>query len=475
MAIKKALVLYLSLISTLSWANEVDDLPIVSSQTQQIPMHPSNIAFPSPLSTNVEHKKRLLSEHKDEYLKHTKRLKETARITINPHDLTHEQFVALMRCTKGWGIEADCPSPLTNAYKPLQPLFEQQAKPKIPILTMSGGGTRGIIEARICEYIETETGIPIHKLFRLVAATSTGGIIAGGLCFKKPLPKEVNSNAPTDESTDPTSCQAPPYTAKEIVELYRTMAKEIFSKYYYSSLRGLNGTQYSNAPAIKAYQQFYGQARFSQAETTLILTAQNLSESEPYIFSSEKARKTPENEELNQEVWKAMTGATAAPTYLEPIEISGKMMGDGGISNNNPLLIGITEACAQFNVMPHELLILSLGTGLVKADSNKSFKGLGAISWLEEISTNIFNGKAQDFIAKTMLDNSQESDFFGNEGQWLRLQPTLPEELYHLSSYSPKFFDALIKIAEAHIEENKKALDQFIEKVVAAYKLRTAK
>lgn len=49
------------------------------------------------------------------------------------------------------------------------------------ILSIDGGGIRGIIPATILAYIEEQTGKRIFQLFDLIAGTSTGGIIALGL------------------------------------------------------------------------------------------------------------------------------------------------------------------------------------------------------------------------------------------------------------------------------------------------------
>ena len=46
------------------------------------------------------------------------------------------------------------------------------------ILSIDGGGIRGIIPATILSYIEDKTQKPIANCFDLIAGTSTGGIIA---------------------------------------------------------------------------------------------------------------------------------------------------------------------------------------------------------------------------------------------------------------------------------------------------------
>ena len=54
------------------------------------------------------------------------------------------------------------------------------------ILSIDGGGIRGIIPLKILAHIEKETGAQIADLFNFMASTSTEGIIALGLNTKKP-------------------------------------------------------------------------------------------------------------------------------------------------------------------------------------------------------------------------------------------------------------------------------------------------
>jgi patatin-like phospholipase/acyl hydrolase len=49
------------------------------------------------------------------------------------------------------------------------------------VLSIDGGGIRGIIPAMILAEIEDRTGKPIAEMFDLIAGTSTGGILALGL------------------------------------------------------------------------------------------------------------------------------------------------------------------------------------------------------------------------------------------------------------------------------------------------------
>ncbi|GFQ98218.1 patatin [Trichonephila clavata] len=52
------------------------------------------------------------------------------------------------------------------------------------ILSVDGGGIRGIIPAIILAEIEKRARKPISQIFDLMAGTSTGGIVVAGLCKK---------------------------------------------------------------------------------------------------------------------------------------------------------------------------------------------------------------------------------------------------------------------------------------------------
>ena len=53
--------------------------------------------------------------------------------------------------------------------------------PLFTILSIDGGGIRGIIPAMILAEIERRTGFRVAQMFDLIAGTSTGGVLALGL------------------------------------------------------------------------------------------------------------------------------------------------------------------------------------------------------------------------------------------------------------------------------------------------------
>ena len=81
------------------------------------------------------------------------------------------------------------------------------------ILSIDGGGIRGIIPALVLDYLEQQSNKSTSELFDLSVGTSSGGIIALGL-------------AQADESGRPK------YSAHDLVDFLRIAAVKFFKKRY---------------------------------------------------------------------------------------------------------------------------------------------------------------------------------------------------------------------------------------------------
>jgi uncharacterized protein len=79
------------------------------------------------------------------------------------------------------------------------------------VLSIDGGGIKGIIPAMILAEIERRAEKRIAEVFDLVAGTSTGGILALGL-------------------TKPGQDGGPEYSAKKLIDLYETEGGKIFDR-----------------------------------------------------------------------------------------------------------------------------------------------------------------------------------------------------------------------------------------------------
>jgi uncharacterized protein len=63
---------------------------------------------------------------------------------------------------------------------------------KFKILSIDGGGIKGLYPARILQLIEEQYDIKIADQFDMICGTSTGGLIALALSIKKPASEIVS-------------------------------------------------------------------------------------------------------------------------------------------------------------------------------------------------------------------------------------------------------------------------------------------
>ncbi|MGL9779880.1 MAG: patatin-like phospholipase family protein, partial [Wolbachia sp.] len=107
------------------------------------------------------------------------------------------------------------------------------------ILSVDGGGIRGIIPAIILAEIEKRARKPIAEIFDLMAGTSTGGIVVAGLCKK----------------------DKPQYSANDLVELYREYGPYIFKSSFFrrSILSWFNCAQYPHKNIESILEKYFGE------------------------------------------------------------------------------------------------------------------------------------------------------------------------------------------------------------------------
>ena len=144
------------------------------------------------------------------------------------------------------------------------------------ILSIDGGGIRGIIPAMVLAELERRTGRPTCKLFDLIAGTSTGGVLALAL-------------------TKPDAAGSPEFSAARLIELYELEGDRIFSPAWHrwkiiGFLYDLFFVRYSARNIGRVLRQYFGDTRLSEAITPLLITAYELEQRDPWLFKSEKAK-----------------------------------------------------------------------------------------------------------------------------------------------------------------------------------------
>jgi patatin-like phospholipase/acyl hydrolase len=261
------------------------------------------------------------------------------------------------------------------------------------VLSIDGGGIRGLIPALVLTEIEERSGKRIWELFDLIAGTSTGGILACALCAPDPLP------------------------AEQLVGLYEDEGPKIFDRSVWQRIRsaeGLLDEKYDAAALDRALERFLSDKRLAETKPDLLIPAYNMGDPGPYFFKSRKAREEGEDYALSE----VARATSAAPTYFEPFQLSGEALVDGGVFATNPAMCAVAEVM-RFQPTA-DLLLLSLGTG--QRTHKRSFdeiKNWGLVEWAKPILDVVFDGvsDAVDYQLQHVLD----------EGHYWRLQVELTQ------------------------------------------------
>ncbi|QNU68379.1 patatin-like phospholipase family protein [Ruminiclostridium herbifermentans] len=257
---------------------------------------------------------------------------------------------------------------------------------KAKILSIDGGGIRGIIPAMVLAEIEKMTSKPICKLFDFISGTSTGGIIT--LCLTKPS----NNNQ-----------DLPEYSAQDIVNLYVENGKKIFSSdilHRIISFNGLFDEKYSSDGIESLLKKYLGTSKLSECLTRVLIPSYEIELRRPFFFKSWLA-KSKNDKKHNFYMWQVARATSAAPTYFEPFKLEIDKdtneyysFIDGGVFANNPAMCAFADAKVIYKNI-EDILIVSLGTGeFTKSIPHDKAKDWGLAKWAKPILDTIFDGES---------------------------------------------------------------------------------
>lgn len=214
------------------------------------------------------------------------------------------------------------------------------------ILSIDGGGIRGILPAAILDNFEQRFlgGRSAGECFDLIAGTSTGGIIALGLSIG--------------------------LTARSILDLYLEHGADIFPpirgpfQTVQAKLRWLGALRryrYERAPLEALLRNAFGDRRLEDAQRRLCIPAFDGAYTEVHIF------KTPHHPDFkldwSERLVDVALATSAAPTYFAVYKNQGRQFADGGVWANNPMMIGLVDALSCNDLARRQVHILSLGCG----------------------------------------------------------------------------------------------------------------
>lgn len=190
---------------------------------------------------------------------------------------------------------------------------------RLKILSLSGGGIFGLLQARILVQLEAKLGGRLVDHFDFIAGNSTGSLIAALI---------LTGN----------------YSAQDIVNMYLNNYKTIFSEEF--SLDGLINAKYGSFGIESVLKKHFGEMKVSDLLKDCLFPA--------YDTINRKARFFTKSDNDGTLVWEACRSSTAAPSYFPPFG----NFADGGLFANDPGLCAVSEVGIA-NVD----FLLSIGSG----------------------------------------------------------------------------------------------------------------
>jgi patatin-like phospholipase/acyl hydrolase len=216
------------------------------------------------------------------------------------------------------------------------------------ILTIDGGGIKGVMPAAFLAAVEESTGRPIIDYFDLVAGTSTGGIIALGLGLGMP--------------------------AAAIVRFYEGLGPSVFGgSRLWRIVRRAGVSAYTSGPLRTALEEKFGDRQLGESRIRLVIPSVNLENAEVYIYKT--AHHPRFERDYRERVVDVALATAAAPTYFPTHRsAAGLPLIDGGMWANNPTGLATIEAIGVLGWERTSLRILSLGCTEEPVDARAAVK-----------------------------------------------------------------------------------------------------
>lgn len=237
------------------------------------------------------------------------------------------------------------------------------------ILSIDGGGIKGVFPAAFLTDIEETLPRPIHSYFDLIVGTSTGGIIALGLGLG--------------------------FRAAEILDFYEKYGPQIFAGNRLAlAAKRLLRRKYSHAPLRRALEETFGDRLIGHAGTRLVIPSMNLGTGEVHLY------KTAHHENLRRDykvrAVEAALATASAPTYFPLFKTSSDFpLIDGGVWANNPVGLAVVEAVGVLGWPRERLKVLSVGCTQEPFDMRRLRRwNMGMLHWGLNLADVVMKGQS---------------------------------------------------------------------------------
>ncbi|CAD6199466.1 unnamed protein product [Caenorhabditis auriculariae] len=265
----------------------------------------------------------------------------------------------------------------------------------VNVLTIDGGGTRGMMGLEVLEAIERMSGKKINELFDLICGVSTGGILAALFSSKM-------------------------YTVKECREIYMEISQKLFSQGKFQGGYGLltSHSYYNTTLWMSILKEIIGNnlrmidtsKALNAPRLAIVASIVNFPTMQPFIFRNYEhpaGRDSHYRGGAEHPLWTAVQASAAAPLYFEEVKLGNFLLQDGGVFANNPSAIAMHEAKL---IWPTENIhcVVSVGNGrsVLHMDPPTTVMSTSFQSKLMRIIDSATDTEAVHMCMHDMLDQS---------------------------------------------------------------------
>ncbi len=285
---------------------------------------------------------------------------------------------------------------------------------RFQILSLDGGGLKGLFTASFLAELEKNTGSRVVDHFDLIAGTSTGGIIALALGLG--------------------------FSAEQVLEFYLEEGERIFPPSMLRKLKKLAVTAYSDEGLNDALDRYFEDRKLGESTARLVIPAYSAEAGEIYLFKT--AHHPRLRNDFRERAVDVARATAAAPTYLAPaVRESGLRLIDGGIWANNPVMVAIAEALGYLAQPVDAIAALRVGT---------TQEVVSASDFPHDSGDVLSASPVIDFMIRAQAQSARSMAYhILRPGRFVEVNPTVTPNEYALDKVSKE----LVKLGDFHYRQ----------------------